>query len=298
MGWFRTGLLCAATAATLAIPAQAEEVRLTPTANTSWIVDYARGKCRLARYFGEEDDRYLLMFDQFQPGTYATLTVAGREMWRYVGRDNVELTLSPLFSAREVRAEAVSFGDFRSAVHVRLEVAPEQEAKGESAGYEVEGLPHIDTSRLQGNAELSFSKRNRAITFALPELAAAFNALNTCSRDLVSSWGLDLKSQDRMRRQAEPINLREIAERIQQQYPLQALHAREQASLALRIIVDADGSIEECSVNEITSTRYLHSPACDVFGDRAMFVPAQDEHGEPIKSYYATAIVYRIDARR
>ncbi|OYX64667.1 MAG: hypothetical protein B7Y88_11270 [Sphingomonadales bacterium 32-64-17] len=291
----RAGLVFATAAATLAAPTRAEDIRLAPSSEDKWILNYAEQKCRLARYFGEEDDRYLMMLDQFQPGTHVTLTVAGDEMWRYAERDNVQLELSPLFSNLSVYADSVSFGDFRTAIFLGLTIAPKHDGEPEHSRYDVSGLPHINASALEGDAALKFSRRSGSITFELPGLAAALNALNDCTRDLVYSWGLDLDSQDRMRRKAEPINFQEIAERISNSYPSRAFHEGEQATLALRIIVDADGSIEECQVNEITSTRYLRSPACDEFGDRAMFAPAEDANGKPIKSYYAATIGYRIN---
>lgn len=279
----------------VAVPGQAEEVRLTPANDSAWVLDFADEKCRLGRHFGGEGNRHLVLFEQFAPGTKVFLTVAGDETGRYAGRDHVELTLNPVFSGRTVRTSSISYGDYRSALFVDSLIIAAEEENADDGGAGVNGLPHIAVDAIVSRGELSLRRGGDSVVFELPGLKSALTALNDCSRDLIGSWGLDTEVHDTMSRQAEPINFQEIADRVAREYPRKALRDREQASLAMRIIVDADGSIEQCVISEITSAHHLGTPICDEFGNRAMFAPAEDAEGQPIKSYYATTIIYRIN---
>lgn len=73
----RTPLFWLAAASALwHVPASAvDAVRLAPS--SEWYLNYADDSCRLARQFGEGKRTSVVIIDQFEPGDYFRLTVAG-----------------------------------------------------------------------------------------------------------------------------------------------------------------------------------------------------------------------------
>ena len=91
---------------------------------------------------------------------------------------------------------------------------------------------------------------------------------------------------------AHPENMREVVRAIQRSYPAAALRAGEQALLEVRMILEADGSIAECSTAEAAAAKYLSSQACRELLRRAQFAPALNAEGQPMKSYSSASIFY------
>ena len=74
----------------------------------------------------------------------------------------------------------------------------------------------------------------------------------------------------------------------------EALRKGESGIFRLRVIVEADGKISDCVINNATITESLESPACREMRG-ANFEPALDKDGNPMRSFYTTQIVYRIN---
>ena len=270
--------------------------------NSNWTLDYGEEKCRLLRTFGTGADQTLLYFEQFAPSDSAAMTVAGPAVRRFSYAGKIGVRFGPRDAeVHDVEVDRGKFGSFGAALLVTslsLDAMPEesadQEAQQESS-FETEGLPHIAESDVAGVEWLSLSRRNSEVVLPLPGFKEAMALVNDCTLDLVRHWDLDPEEHKTMTRMAQPVNLREIAERLQRSYSSAAVRAGEQADLSIRIIVNADGSIATCSVTEATITKYITTSACEEFGSRAMFAPAENADGEPMKSYYDTRIIYRTD---
>ncbi len=298
-GMFGKALAGCALLALFSAPANAEEYRLAPLAESNWIAHFEQN-CRLARQFGDADDPTMLIFTQYYPSEGVFLTVAGGPVSRMARSRKINVRFAPAWSKPlELDHKAAEFGDWGSAIFLRIPTSEptESENEDEPPSYEVEGLYAIDVEAAGSIERLELSSRRHSISLELPGIADAFDILNQCSQNLVSYWGLDLEAHRTMVRVPEPINFDEIKKDIMSVYPRDALDRGEQATLNLRIIVDADGSIEECVLTDVTVTNALESPACDVFGNRAMFVPGEDEAGEPMRSYYTKNIVYTMRRR-
>lgn len=294
---YRKALAGCSLLALLSAPAAAEDYRLAPQAESGWVADFGEQKCSLARLFGDPEDPTVLIFDQFQPSGWVFLTVAGGPVSRVARSSRINVRFAPAWAgSMELPHDPAEFSDMGSAIFLYIPTGEPILIDAEDAQpyqYDVEGLQAIDLDAAQAIERLEVSTRRNSISLELPGVAAAFDILNQCSQDLVSHWGLDLDAHRTMVRQPEPINIDEIKREIVKDYPRDALYRGEEATLNIRIIVDADGSIEECVITDITVTEELESPACDVFGDRAMFVPGEDEDGEPMRSYYSNMIIYR-----
>ena len=297
MAFCKKWILAAAALAVVAGPAQAEDISLAPRAEGNWVLDYADQRCRLMREFGEGDEVHLLMLDQFAPGSQVSVTLAGRRMRQFAGQRRVGFMVTPVYGEPVLfDTPHATLGDLGPALVLPgfALKAPEAGEDGLTRSFGTAGVPQIEAETFSPGSTLVVRRGSHSLTLQLSNFAAALRALNQCSLDLIASWGLDPERHSTMRRTAEPINYAEIAEEVARRYPYRARMAGEQAAVEMRIIVNADGTIASCDINDITSTQALRSPACDAFEGRAMFVPAQDATGEPIKSYFNATIVYTL----
>lgn len=273
-------------------------VFLTPS--SPWNVDYAEQKCRLARVFGEGENRHLLFFEQAAPAAWFGLSVAGPALDRFsssrpimvqFGQAQKPFKTEPFFGKIETFGTAI--------IYLGLDMFSEDDSDDTEniADEPRTSLPEIDITQAESVDTLSFSQRGRNITLQTGNLAAPIGALNTCAQDLLRDWGLDVDRHRKVTRYPEWTNRSAVAKRIAASYPSSAVRIGEQAIIRMRVIVDADGSVADCNIENATDVERLQSPACEMM-QMAKFEPALDSDGQPMRSFYITQIVYQMDENR
>ncbi|MEO0056605.1 MAG: hypothetical protein RIT17_35 [Pseudomonadota bacterium] len=291
-----TRLLAAATALA-PLPAMAETVypetlakqegavRLEPL--IPWNIDFGESRCRLTRVFGAEDDRHLIMFEQAAPGKSFGLTLAGSKIANFRTAGKVDLGLErdePVETKdRFGKGQVAELGPALIFSNIAIGTA-QPDGPLRAAGLDIDEAGSIDRVVLRrGKLVLSFETGN---------LRDAMAALNTCTDDLLLQWGLDPEAH---RNHAPPVwtNESAVTERIIAVYPWAANNIGEQAIFRMRVIVEPDGSVSNCLIGASTVTRQLESPACKEM-QRAVFQPARDAKGQPMRSFYATTVTYSI----
>ncbi|MHA7819233.1 MAG: energy transducer TonB [Erythrobacter sp.] len=272
-----------------AVSAASDPVELAPLSR--WSVEFADDKCRLARTFGAEDNLHVLIFEQHYPNDEAGLTLAGPALSRFRSRAPTALTYYT--GQEEIRGEpfAGELGDVGKAV-IYSNVGLEPEDDDEDSDAETVGVPQLDLALGDKVEFVSVKQRGREVRFVTGPLGRAFEVLNTCTLDMIREWGLEVDQHVNATRTPKWTNEGAIARQIVRRYPRAALRDGDQAILRMRVIVDADGSVEQCTIDAAT-TNDLVSPACEEMDD-AVFEPALDAEGEPFRSYFATTIVYQI----
>lgn len=290
----------AALAALLASPALADdefpgnladrEGAIVLAADGPWNIDFGTNKCRLARLFGPEDNRHLLFFEQASPGSAFGVSIAGPEIGRFRNANRIYIGME----RDEPMGENSDFsrGDIES-IGPAIIIADHR--IGLSA--ETQDLPTLSNAEINleeaATVDRVVMRRGRhVLSFETGDMMPPFQALNTCTKDLLRDWGLD---PDQHNAYSRPrwINEDAITRRIIDQYPSRALAFGEQAIFRMRAIVETDGSVSDCHLESSTQTRRLESPACREMMD-ARFEPARDADGNPMRSFYGTAITYRI----
>lgn len=261
--------------------------------SSPWNVDFGETKCRLARFFGEGDDRHLLAFAQYWPDARLGMMAAGSSFKPFVsGRDTdlqffaaqTPLTTQPYAGTAEGFGATLIYSD----VSLENGTAPEGDLTTQAPQ-----MPQLDTEFAAQVQFVSFKQREHEVRLASGPLREAFKLLNECSTDLVRSWGLDIEQHRTMTRRPLWKNAKSLARKLQQNYPIDAARQGESAILRMRVIVSAEGKTESCQILEATNTQWLESPACR-YMQNAQFEPALDTQGKPMRSYYATGIIYVI----
>ncbi|MEE4318084.1 MAG: energy transducer TonB [Erythrobacter sp.] len=288
--------LAAMSAALAAVPASAEVVEIAPS--SPWNVDFADEKCRLARLFGEGENRHLVFIEQYWPSSEFGLTAAGPAFERFRSRQPAELGF---YDGERQRTEPFTgtVEGFGSAVIYSSAALPTAEAAAEADGGEEDDdgattrFAQLDTAQAARARYLSLKQRGDEIRLQTGPLEEAFAVLNQCTAGLLAEWGLDFEEQRRASRMPQWTNMDGVARRIQDAYPARARNRGEQGLMRMRVIVSPEGTVESCAIIKETETERLESPACGAM-QNARFTPALDAAGQPMRSYYVTRITYRM----
>ena len=267
-------------------------VQLQPI--SPWNIDFAENRCRLSRVFGSSDDMHLLFFEQAAPQGDFGLTVAGSEV-RRIQRSRLFLGLQ--YDEPMERLENAQFGDVdrvgEAVIISSFTINPEGfEDRANEDEVQVLRQAGINLEEAEKVDRIVFQRGSRVLSFETDNMAAPFQAMNVCTGDLLRAWGLD---QERHQSYMVPVwtNQKSIVDRIVRLYPDAALRSGEQGIFRMRVIVEEDGTVSDCLLEKSTVTDRLESPACRAMMD-AEFDPARDAEGNPMRSFYATTITYRI----
>lgn len=280
-------------AVTLVSPALAEPTVLKPSGN--WHVDYGDDVCRLGREFSDGKNTHYFTLKQYWPAASAGMTVAGPGFRRFVSREKTTLRFAadnPGFEGRPFTGTVEGYGPalvFSAINLAKGEPVPNQPDADDSES----GRGALDLREAAKVRFVEFKQGVRIVRLETGPLADAFKVMNDCTASLVKEWGLD---PERLRTaQSGPrwINQAALVRKIAAAYPGGALLRGEQGIMRMRVIVDAQGAVEQCTIIKATETERLESPACEVMKS-AEFEPARDAAGQPMRSYYATSITYQI----
>jgi TonB family protein len=265
--------------------ADAKAVRLAPI--SPWVVDYDDNKCSLLRTFGSEEDKHILMLDQGAPDSSILMGMAGSAVkpFQRTGRIHLgtfadkplELVKNPSYGDLELYGPAVMLSIFMR----EGEWEPGARVQPSKAQEAAAGVDRIVIRR--GSKILSYETGN---------LKEPFVVMHDCLTNLLTSWGLDAAEHAHYTPPALT-NENAVARKLFETYPPDALEAGEQGSFRVRLIVEKDGSISDCFVEEATKVDDLRPAVCKEML-RSKFVPALGVDGQPIRSFYVTMITYRV----
>ena len=262
--------------------------------STYWSVDFGEEKCRLARAFGEGDNRHLLYLEQGGPSASFGFVVVGPSFDRFKKTTHISTQFGD-FDPIQDRAPFLGTTETLGAsiIYSSLQFKnPPDEGEIETGGDL--DLPRMDTELAGKINSITIRYRKLAVVFETGSLEDAIKVLNECALNFVEEWGLDRSQHETMTKTPVWLNPESVAKRIQRQYPSSALRKGEQGIFRMRVLVEADGNVSDCVVNNATITESLETPACKEM-QRANFEPALDKAGKPMRSFYTTQIVYRIN---
>ena len=289
----RTILALSALAITLAAtPAQAKVVEIAPS--SSWNLDFGETKCRLARVFGEGDARHILFFEQYWPGQYVGMTLAGPSYSRFRSRAPTDLAFDAAQKPAETQPFKGTVGDFgEGLIYSTVYVAGDKVIEDKSEGAPDLRLPQLDKDAARTVEFIGVKQRGDDIRLMTGPLHEAFAALDACALDLIGTWGLNVEQHRTATRMPQWTNRDGVVRRIVATYPRDAQQKGEQGIMRMRVIVSPEGKVEDCVILKATTTDRLDSPACRAMAN-AQFEPALDAAGQPMRSYFSESIIYQL----
>lgn len=275
-----------------AAPAQAEVIEIAP--NGPWSVDFGETRCRLARFFGEGENRHLLFFEQYAPSAGFGMTAAGPAFRSFGDRMRTELRFNDKQTPRKTEPYAGKVAGYGDAViYSSLSIAGEVE--GDEAANEVNaaGIPALDKTSARAVQFVSLRQRGDEVRLMTGPLDGAFAVLDSCALDLVGTWGLDVAAHRTATSLPRFLNREAVVRRIVAEYPRNAAAFGEQGIMRMRVTISAEGKVEDCAIIKATQADRLESPACRAMV-LARFEPARDVAGQPMRSYFTESIIYQM----
>lgn len=284
-----------------ALPASARDSRIELSPSSDWIAEFKDESCAVMRTFGADDRYAQLELRRFSPdGSTRVILVAGPDLkakkeafriswqpqaeWEEVstplflskGKEFAGSIFTTSFGAKtEIDAYAREGGtelepvEFEKAAKQQLEVMKGVEALAVSGLFEPELL--LRTGSLLG-----------------PELI-----LDDCGNALLKSWGLDPQVQSSLSRKAAPTNLPMVVQALHAEFPRDLLLSEASANVRIRLLVGPDGKPSGCRVQNPIGSRITEKSSCNKLS-RLRFTPALDAQGNPVTSYFATQISFRV----
>jgi hypothetical protein len=272
-------------------PARAEElVELAPS--SQWSMEWAENKCRLVRFFGPEDNRHLLVIEQFWPAETVSLAMAGPAFAKADVDAPTGLRYSEgqePFDGQLSKGTIDSYGT--ALFYTTIGLAPPP-VPAPDASAPVTKFPALDTAQAATTAFVGLTQKGKEVRFRTGSLAPAFRMLNQCSQDLVKFWGIDIERHLTATRMPVFVNEKRMSADIMDYIPFHKLGG-ERGIMRLRVLVSEAGAVEDCALLEAPNVAFLEPPICKWI-KKAKFEPALDAQGQPMRSYYATTIAYSV----
>lgn len=295
----RFGIWTSATVVALSMTAQvasSKEVKtleLGPSSN--WQINSAEDSCQLARQFGNENNKHVLVFEQYEPGPNFSLTVSGPAFSKFTGRKPLSIQFGEQGHSQEMTGHKGELEPFGTALIVSTMWLEKHEAPASEVGEETQAnVSVIDLASVTQLKNVRISQKYRAVRLLSGDLDKPLGALNNCSEELVRAWGFDPEKQKARTKSPKLTNAKYVRKLIREKYPSRAVRAGEQGIFRLRITIGADGMVEDCVLLGATEQKRLKSPACGIVKRSGEFEPALGADGEPMRSYYTRSIVYMV----
>lgn len=274
-----------------------EPQRLKPS--SPWNIHYADDSCRMVRSFGEGDDQVILIADRFEPDDALEISFIGKRFptGPYGGR--AQLRFGPREAEQERGFYTMTMDDSTPAIMLRGDVRLAPPGKAEMAAYErASGMKRygFEWSKVAPEQEAAatfIEVRNAAHAPFLLEtgsLGAPMKALRQCADDLPTLWGIDVAKHAGLSRKPIP----KTSPRGWIGYPPKMAEQGRSAVVHYRLDVDATGAPTDCHIQQSTRPEEFDRAVCRGIMRWATFEPALDAEGNPVASYYVSAVYFRI----
>jgi hypothetical protein len=241
--------------------------------SSPWVVDYADKMCILQRAFGAGADRVTVGFKPAPAGTSMTVLLLTPGNRSTVTSGGARLTFDGQTAANSRYIEGPVRGP------KKFRVAPEgtRIAAIDLKREQLAALPSVKQLRIEAGGV--------NVLVAPDQLPAALKALSLCEADLLQSWGMD------------PKVIADIAEYpaidapsqssffSPSDYPIEAIAAGFQGLAGARVLVGADGKVNECSIIEPSGSTEIDAQTCSIIKSRFRYKPAHLRNGEKVASF-------------
>lgn len=228
-----------------------------------WQVDWGDRYCTLLRR--SERAPYPIFALQTTPGSgWFMLRIVSENWPGGAGSDPSRLTVSPQPGGAALPGSA------------RFERTPR------GLALVVYGLDQDGVDGWRAMQSMTIARDGRALfDLPLPGLREALAALRECELNVMREWGFDTSAFAALRR---PPRTDLAAVLSDADYPREAIGRNESGTVVIRLMVEADGRISDCSVVLSSDHPQLDDRSCSVALRRARGYPAIGPDGNPVAS--------------
>jgi hypothetical protein len=252
----------------LALAAMADPAAVAPT--NKWQVEYADSMCVLSRDYGAGADKFTLALRPWPMSNETEVIVLTQGNAPVVDDGHAELTLSPAGHSTKGH-----FGRFAMPKGVAGRIA----------------TLHFDEGALDGLATstaVTVRLGGREVhSGAIPGIAGAMRALETCQADLLKKWGVDPDERATLSRLPRGNPGRFFGPSV---YPVEAVNNHLQGRTVTVVSIGTDGRVSGCALAATSGARVLDLATCNVLKNSGRFLPALDKAGKPVVSHLVVPV--------
>lgn len=298
-------VLLLATFFSAAVPALAAKPQ-TPVVlepSSPWLLDYAEDYCRLARQFGGPGHETIFYIEQYEPSDRFSVLVAGPDF------ESQKLTKPALRfgpdggTSSYEGVSGASMPKYGSGLLTSMTLLPdpdegltasERVRRWNRAAPDGEIKSPLDPAAAERIVGVEVLEKNRVLgRLALGSMREPVKALNACTDELLSHWGIDVAKHRTRSRAVAP--KRNPATWIgPNDYPTDLLRKGEQGIVQFRLAVDESGRPTACKVQQSTRPAGFDEVVCRMIMRNARFEPALDVAGKPMQSYWRSSVRFEI----
>ncbi len=279
------------------VAAQKQPLILKPS--SKWIASYEDDSCRLLRQFGAEDETVTMIFNSFGPGDYFRLVLAGKPLRVRHSSRPATLKFGPSEFEQEAEFLIGNLGKkpallFSGAMRIAGETEAEKLARANSRPEDNYSIAKISKERKAAVTYLSIGRPLRKpVMLELGSMGKPFAALSTCVDELLTHWGIDVEKHKTL---SQPVHIIGDPGRWirSKDYPLDMIREGQPALVQFRLSVDHTGKTTACHIQQTTRPKEFDDAVCRALMKRSAFKPALDAEGQPIASYWRSAVRFQI----
>lgn len=280
-------------------PAYAAEPPLVFAPTGKWVADFATENCALRRNFASDGKTLLLELNSFTYGDTFQVKIYSPDL--SVLRTTPKTRFEPDdMLDRQDTSLGVTFTDGGKGILYRDTVFGNNDLKPYSDEWRVwmASLANDHAGRDRREKEITglfvangFSKDIRIQTGSLH---GAMEIMRQCLADLAGTEGLDPQKITALTREPQWKDQGRSASRMLQEYPVKMLREGKSAMVDIRLIVDEAGKPVDCKARDNGQDDSFTETTCDNLMQYARFDPALDATGNPVKAYWATTVIFRL----
>lgn len=297
----RSAFVMAAIGAIATTPATAnakEPLRLAPSSN--WHVDYADDSCRMARSFGEGDQKVLLIAERYRPGDSLRLSFIGKPTFSGPDQGIAKIRFGPAEPVLEISYFPASVDKGTPALVIRHNVRIAPRSAEEFAAYQAAvkaGKTDFKFSEITPEQEAAVAyievggAIRRPFRLETGSLGPPLAALRKCTDELLEHWGIDVAKHASLTREATPTS-RPGTWVSSADYPFAMAAVGKRAIVQFRLSIDPAGTPTACHIQQSTRPKEFDDAVCSAVIRRAKFDPALDADGNPIASYWLSSVIF------
>jgi hypothetical protein len=266
--------------------AQAQDSAAVFKANSAWAADYGDEYCRLIRSFSDGTDEITLVLQRVQPGADTQIMLIGNAAKSFRGATELGWHFLPNDAERKSRYTRSETADGQQ--YYRLEGVTLAPLAPPAPGTPP-GPPHYDPAAEQAVGKtltglIVTSGLTKPLRIETGKLDAPVAALQTCTDDLIKTWGLDPEKN----KSASPAVPQLSADGWLPQgtIPFSEFSKFAGGGNQVRLMLDASGKPTACHIFSPTRDKGLNDKICQILMEKASFTPAKDAAGTAMASYW------------
>lgn len=302
----KTTASLAAIAATLtAPPIQAQDVR-TYNPDSTWVVDYGDDYCRLLRDFSDGENTVSLLLERTQPSNTLRIVIVGDSIRVFRGAATIGFHFLPGGSPRMAPRAVGELGDGQQYINLGDQLIGELEIFGPGNPPPLPGAPYSRESDAEKAGAINGIFLDQGLTspvqIATGSLAGPVAALQSCTDDMLTYWGLDAEAHKTLSRGVVPGD--GTLKTDDNGFPVNpAAGWVAQGTVGfgdfallnggtnqVRVMVSATGQPTGCAIHFATLDASANESICEQVMESATFQSALDADGNAIDSYWMTGV--------